>query len=170
VHQVETGIAATPLTSHASPRLSFLFREPTFVTLDCDSVDMTLGLLVIPFLVAREPDLAVAANPAGKRAIDVILRQESIGIDMGKPAAVRQDCRRMLALLQRMKRRNALRFPKCFVARIAAGVSSLPQNTVVRRMPCPLTCPWPDTMLPRRAPKAGIFTIRNNTIWIHSEG
>jgi hypothetical protein len=71
-------------------------------------INVSLGLLVIPLLVAGLPYLPLAALATGERLIQIKLRQAPVGVDVGKPAVVGWDRRRMAALLQWREAQSSL--------------------------------------------------------------
>ena len=69
------------------------------MTLHRARVDVTLRLFVVPLLIAREPDLAFAAPPARERAIDVVLGQRAIRVDVLQTRGIGGDGGRVRSLL-----------------------------------------------------------------------
>jgi hypothetical protein len=80
------------------------------------------GFLVVPFLVAGLPDLALAAAAADKRLIDIVLRQRAVGVDVGEFAGIGGNRRRVRPALRRRQPRDTLGLAPFGDARVAAGV------------------------------------------------
>jgi len=70
------------------------------------------GFFVKPFLVLRQPYLALAADPADEWLIDVIVRKRAIRIDMTELTRIGCYGRRMITLLGWIKARNTISFPQ----------------------------------------------------------
>ena len=61
-----------------------LLGHSAFMTFHSPGVNVALRLLVIPLLIGGSPNLPFPTMPAGKRTVDVIGREFSIGIDVAK--------------------------------------------------------------------------------------
>ena len=57
-------------------------RPATFVAFHRDGVDMTLGFFVVPLLIRRPPNLPFATDAADKGAIDIVIGQAAVSVDV----------------------------------------------------------------------------------------
>lgn len=92
------------------------------MTFDSNSIYVSLGLLVEPFLVSSLPDLTLATLSANKRPVKVEVWQSAVCVDVIQLVVVSSDGGRMLLLQLGMKLQHAFRFTKLFGTRIATCI------------------------------------------------